>query len=292
MTLYATLAETKQQMEAQSSTDDAKLVSLIRQVSRRIDRMFMPHRAAPVFAPFIETRSQFQLDSSSVDSRLGTFYLGQPILALSGVGINNQTLTVGTTVQLYQGDVSPYLSLQLLNRCCNGWYQYARCSGCENLPFVSVTGTWGYSVGYANAWVDTLQVIENVGGINASVTSITVTDPEAANAWGDAPCLSIGNLLQIDSEWLEVTAVNATTNVIAVRRGVNGSTAAIHAEDTPIYTFAVDEQVKRATLRQAAFQYAKFGAYDNKVVSGIGAVDFAPDVLYEFSSLLTLFANW
>jgi len=291
MTLYCTLDECKQQMEAQDSTDDAKLITQIRQVSRRIDRMFMPNRRAPLFAPYIETRNQFQFAGSAIDSYAGTFYLGQPLLAVTGVGIGSEVLTVGTTVQLYQGDTSPYLSLQLLNRCCGGWYQYVRCAGCEALPFLSVTGTWGYNVDWTNAWINTLQTILNVGGINASATSITVTDPEAANDLGEAPCLSIGNLLQIESEWLEVTAVNTTTNVITVRRGVNGSTAAAHAQGTAIYTYAVDEQIKRATIRQAAFQYARFGVYDSAKTTGGANAEFAPDVLYEFNALLTLFAN-
>ena len=291
MTLYATLDYTKQNMLAQESTDDANLITQIREVSQRIDRMFMPKRRAPVFAPYIETRNNYRLTSDRVDSWEGTFRFGEPLLALSGVTAGTTTLTVGTTVQLYQGDLSPYLNLQLLNRCCGGWYQYIRCSGCETLPFVSITGTWGYNVDYPSSWVNTLQSIQNVAGIDADDTSITVLDPEAANANGYAPCLSVGNLLQIDSEWLEVTAVNTSTNAITVRRGVNGSTAAAHNNGTAIYTFAVEETVKRATARQAAFQLAKFGAYDNQAVSGIGSVDFAPDVLFEFSSLLSLFAN-
>jgi len=198
MTMYCTLDECKSQMEAQNSTDDAKLVTQIRQVSRRIDTMFAPDSDAPFFAPYIETRDAFMLDSSQINSRLGTYDLKAPILSLSAVTVGTTTLTVPTTVKLFQGDRIRYHTLQLVNRCCNGWYQYGACSGCEALPFVSVTGTWGYNQRWSNAWVNTLQTILNVGGIDADDTSITVTDPEAANAQGEAPCLSIGNLLQID----------------------------------------------------------------------------------------------
>lgn len=292
MTLYATLAYTKQMMEAQDSTGDAELLRLIRQVSRRIDRLFAPTRRAPFFAPFIETRNNLMLQPDQINSHLGTYDLRMPILALTAVSVGTQALTVGSIVQLFQGDAFKYRNLQLIDRCCNGWYQYVRCAGCVEIPFVSVTGTWGYNIDWPNAWVDTLQTITNVGGMNSSVTSFTVTDLSDPDDQGNAPCISAGNLLQIESEWLEVTATDTATNTVTVKRGVNGSTAAAHAQSTVIYTYLVDEAVQRATARQAAFQYAKLGAYDNKAVSGIGTVDFAPDVLYEFSTLLSLFSNW
>ena len=292
MTVYATLAETKAQMDAQSSTDDAKLFTLLQQVSSRIDRMFLPRRRGPVFAPVIQTRGNFRLDGSRVNSGLGTFYIGEPLLSLNGVSVNSQTVTVGSGVQVYQGDESPYLNLQLLNRCCGGWFQYAQCAGCAEIPFVSIAGVWGYNVDYPNAWVNTLQSIQNMGGINASATSITVTDPEAANEPGNAPAFSPGSLLQIESEWLDVTAVDATLNTITVRRGGNGSTAAAHANGVAIYTYQVDPAINRATYRQAAFEYARIGVYDAAKSTGGASAEFAPDVLYEFGALLTLFANW
>jgi hypothetical protein len=290
MTLYATLDYTKQEMEAYNSTDNQKLLNKIRQVSRRIDRMFMPRRRAPVFAPYIETRNTFLMTSDKIDSYLGTFYLGEPLLALTGVGINAETLTVPTTVQLYQGDVSPYLSLQLVNRCCRGWYQYSACSGCDSLPFVSITGTWGYNVDWSNAWIDTLQDVP-VGGITSSATSFAVTDVDGANDQGYSPAFSVGNLLQIDTEWLEVTGVNTSTNTLTVKRGVNGSTAAAHTAGTAIYTYDVDINIQRAVARQAALEYARQGSYDSAKNTGGASAEFTNDVLAEFSALLSLFAN-
>lgn len=291
MTLYATLAEAKAQMEAHNSTDDVKLLGYIRQVSNRIDRTFMPKRPAPVFAPYIETRSNFRLEGERVNSWDGTFYFGEPLLALTAVTVGTQTPVVGTDVQLYQGEVAPYMTLQLINRCCNSWHRYTECAGCSAIPFVTIAGTWGYHVDWGNAWLDTLQTITNIGGINASAISFTVTDVDAANANGITPAFSMGNLIKIDSEYLEVTGTNTTTNTVTVRRGVNGSTAAAHAQSTAAYAFQVEEQIKRATIRQAGFQYAKQGAYDGKNTGGASA-EFTNDALAEFESLLTLFANF
>jgi hypothetical protein len=288
MTLYATLDETKAQMDAYNSTDDAKLLSLLRQVSSRIDAMFT-RRRAPVFAPYIETRSNFRLEGSRVNSYDGTFYFGEPLLALTAITVGTQTPVVGTDVQLYQGETAPYMTLQLIDRCCNGWYRYVDCSGCAAIPFVTIAGTWGYHVDWANAWIDTLQDVP-LGGITDSATSFAVTNVAAANENGYAPCLSEGNLLQIESEWLEVVSISS--NTLTVKRGVNGSTAAAHAAGVAIYTYAVDEAIKRATYRQAAFQYARIGAYDGTKNTGGASAEFAPDVLAEFGALLSLFANW
>jgi hypothetical protein len=291
MTLYATLAECKAQMEAYSSTDDTKLLGYIRQVSNRIDRTFMPKRRAPVFAPYIETRSNFRLLGERVNSWDGTFYFGEPLLALTAVSVGTQTPAVGTDVQLYQGEVAPYMTLQLIDRCCNSWYRYVECSGCAAIPFITITGTWGYNIDWGNAWLDTLQTITNVGGINASATSFTVTDPEAANASGITPAFSPGALIQIDSEWLEVTGVNGTTNTVTVKRGVNGSTAAAHAQGTAVYAFQVEEPIKRAVAKQAGYEYAGQGAYPVKNTGGTSA-EFNSDVVMEFETLTTLFANF
>ncbi len=291
MTLYCTVDECKQNMGAESSADDAMLLPLIRQVSRRIDRMFLPKRRAPVFAPYIETRANYLLDSSRIDSRLGTFYIGEPILALNGVSINSQAITVGSGVQLYQGGESPYLTLQLLDRCCGGWYQYARCTGCVSLPFVSIAGVWGYNVDYPASWIDTLQDVP-VGDLTSGATSFTVTDVDGANDLGYSPAFSIGNLLQIDTEWLEVTGVDSVTNTLTVRRGVNGSTAAAHTAGTAIYTYAVDPAINRATYKQVGKEYATVGVYDSQKTTGGASAGFTNDVLEEFSALLTLFANW
>lgn len=291
MTLYATLAEAKAQMEAYNAIDDVKLLGYIRQVSQRIDRTFLPKRRAPVFAPYIETRTNFRLEGTRVNSWDGTFYFGEPLLALTAVTVGTQTPVVGTDVQLYAGEVAPYMTLQLIDRCCNGWYRYVECVGCSAIPFVTIAGTWGYNIDWSNAWLDTLQTITNVGGITSSQTSFTVTDVDAANANGITPAFSTGNLLQIETEWLEVTGTNTTTNTVTVKRGVNGSTAAAHAAGTAVYAFQVEECIKRATIRQAGLQYAKQGAYDGKNTGGASA-EFTDDTLSEYNSLLTLFANF
>lgn len=289
-TLYASLDETKSYMSADSSIDDVTLLGLIRQVSNRIDKMFMPKRRAPVFAPYIETRNNYRLTGGRVNSYDGTYYFGEPLLALSGVSVGTEVLTPGTNVAVWQGDLSPYMTLGLSDSCCGSWYRYVNCSGCNGSPFVTIAGTWGYHTDYANAWIDTLQVIP-VANLTASAISFVVSNVDAPNSLGLTPAISAGNLIQVDTEWMEVVSTDTTSNVVTVRRGVNGSTAAAHTAGAIIYSFQVEEQIKRATYRQAAGEYAKIGAYDETSVQDLSTVTFFADVLAEFSALLTLFAN-
>lgn len=291
MTCYATVAEAKSYMTAEATTDDALLLGIIRQISNRIDRQFYK-RPAPLFAPVIETRNQYRLTPYRINSWEGTYRFGEPLLALSSVIAGTTTLTVGTDVELWQGDVSPYMTLALIrDDCCGSWYRYAECTGCNaRNTFITIGGTWGYHTDYSNAWIDTLQDVP-VGGITNSATSFTVSDVDGTNSLGLTPAMSAGNLLQIDSEWLEVTATNTSTNTVTVRRGVNGSTAAAHSAGTVIYSYVVEPCIMRAVARQAGLQYAKNGAYDNQTVQDLTAVTFAADVLAEYSALLSLFAN-
>lgn len=87
---------------------------------------------------------------------------------------------------------------------------------------VQVVGLWGYS----NETEDTLQQVKDAAGINASVTTITVTS---------VADIDPGDTLVIESEQVNVLTLGAAGTTITVTRGINGTTAAAHAKDTPIY---------------------------------------------------------
>lgn len=121
---------------------------------------------------------------------------------------------------------------------------------------ISVTAAWGYHDDWGNAWINSLDEVEDAGGINASVTTITVTNVDGANIDTDSPRFSAGMLIKIESEWCEVTAAtNSTTDTLTVKRGARGSTAAIHAKDTPIYTFSPARNVVGAIMAYAHWRY-------------------------------------
>jgi hypothetical protein len=121
---------------------------------------------------------------------------------------------------------------------------------------ISVTAAWGYHDDWGNAWVNSLDEVEDASGINASVTTITVTNVDGANIDTDSPRFSAGMLIKIESEWLEVTAAtNSTTDTLTVKRGARGSTAAIHAKDTPIYVFSPARNIVSAIMMYCHWRY-------------------------------------
>jgi hypothetical protein len=57
-----------------------------------------------------------------------------------------------------------------------------------------------------------------------------------------------GNLIRIDNELIWVTDVNATTNVVTIMRGKQGSIAVAHTAGTRIYRYQVQEEIQEVVL--------------------------------------------
>lgn len=121
---------------------------------------------------------------------------------------------------------------------------------------ISIKAAWCCHDDWGNAWVDSLDEVEDAAGINASVTTITVTNVDGANVNTETPRFSAGMLIKIESEWLEVTAAtNAVTDTLTVKRGSLGSTAAAHAKDKPIYVFQPHKGVVGAIMAYVHWRY-------------------------------------
>ena len=92
---------------------------------------------------------------------------------------------------------------------------------------VEITGVFGYGDGWsATPYTDSGDSVQDSGGINASATSITVSN--GAN-------FSAGQTIRIDSEQIYILAVS--DNALTVKRGVNGTTAASHDQGASIYIY-------------------------------------------------------
>lgn len=273
MTLYATLADAKAEMQASTTLDDAKLLNNLRVVSRRIDRLFQSRR--PYFAPWIESR-EIRLLPNRVNSWERTFKLDKPLLALTGVTVGTEALTLSTQVKAWLPLDTPIRKLILVDGG-DTWYSYSDDN--EDPLRVIVAGTWGYNRDWANAWLSVTTLGAAIS--SASATSITVTDVDGTDAYGRSPWISAGALLKIDDEYLEVTATNTSTNAATVRRGVNGSTAATHTNGTAVAVYQVEEDIRQVVARQAGAMYARRGAFVQTEITGIGVNTYPPDLLSE-----------
>lgn len=264
-----------------TEANKADLLRYIRMVSRRIDSDFAARR--PLFTPYIEAR-KFMVASDRINSVVNTFRLNGSLLALSAVTAGLTALTVGTTVTAYPDpDAPPFNELAL--DTCTSWYAYVTSAA----RFVTVTGVWGIQRDYANAW---LAVDALAAGITSSATTLTVANADGANPYGFTPRLSAGHVLRIDSEYLIVTSVNETTNTLTVQRGTLGSTAASHDSGANVEVWQVESPINHVVARQAAFVWARQGAYSTVEVQGMSEIRYPPDLLAELRAVESDYANY
>lgn len=111
---------------------------------------------------------------------------------------------------------------------------------------IAVEGIWGYHADYGNAWIDTLDTVQD-DPLSAGATTLTVTDANELDELARTR-FAVGQLLKIEDEFLRVQVVNTSTNKLTVQRGVNGTTAAGHVQSTPIYRWQLMPDIEEACI--------------------------------------------
>lgn len=274
MSFYCTLADARAIINAVDTTADSLLLSLVQAASARIDLLMAS--ATPYFQPYIEAR-EYEIRYDNVDSGRGLFILpsGETLLSIDTISLATTTLS---NVAAYPSTRVPIKMIRRTDGC--GWYE----NGTDDPLTVVVTGVWGYHSAYARAWsaVDTLAAAI----VSASATTLTVADVDGADEYGFTPRLSAGNLIKIDTELLEVTATNTSSNVVTVRRGANGTTAATHLIAAPVSVWRTEDGIRRVTARQAGMLYARRGAYEQQTITDVGVVTYPADLLAELRGVL------
>lgn len=277
--LLCTLAEARRQHKvADADTgDDVILLDNIRAVTARANKLMLGKSSRwDYFGPTIEAR-QIPLSAYLINSNANTLRLDRPLLSLTAVVAYLTTVT--SVAEVYpQGD-GPYRHIRITSSGLR-WWDYASDT---DPSYATITGVWGYHSDYDNAW---LAADALAGDINASVTSLTVADVDGADLYGLTPRISVGHLLKIDSEFMEVSATNTASNVVTVRRGANGSTAAAHSSGATVYTWQVEGPVRDVAARMAGFKYARRGAYEASQLDGIGQINYPQDLLREFAAVI------
>jgi hypothetical protein len=278
MTNYCTLDDTQRQLKSQQTAtaplEDVR--TAIRVVSSRIDEVMGSFRK-PFFAPRLEQR-QYRINANRINTGDGVFWLREHILAFTEVLWGTSDIT--SKVELYTDGNEVRTGLRLTNEG-ESWYSS------ESPPvFVKVTGTWGYHPDWANAW-DSVDTIQDAAGITASATTVTVVDADGEDLNNLTPRFSPGNLIAIGSEYMDVTKVAA--NVLTIRRGRNGTTAAAHANGAAISTFQVDDRIRRIASRQSGLFVARRGGWQVETLDGVGAITYPQDLMPELRNALAEF---
>ena len=125
-------------------------------------------------------------------------------------------------------------------------------------------------------------------GINATVTTITVTDADGVNYLNDTPRFDIGQMIKIGTEYMAIVAVNTSTQALTVIRGIRGSTAAIHANSAAISVFIPEPDITRATTLIAFFDYARRGEKTRATFDGVTVIS-GMEVPTEVAEILSRF---
>lgn len=161
-------------------------------------------------------------------------------------------------------DEAPYGYLRLTGSSAFTWYT-------SPLQAITVSGIWGWHDRPISMWRLSGDSVQN-NPLTSGATTLTVTDADGVDDDSRFPRFQVGHLLRIENEYLSVTAVNTVTNVLTVQRAANGTTAASHALNTPIYTYQPPAELNALALRWASWLYKEA---DNV------AFAVTPDVLIE-----------
>lgn len=278
---YCTLDYCKQFMESQIATGstlgvaDKQILDSIRVVSKRVDRAFQNNR--PQFAPYYEKRKTL-LTASKVNSFDNTLLFdGGSLLELDAVDVNGTSLTVNSNVNAYPDPSVPPFREVFLNDASLSWYGFCL-SNFRQQQYVNITGYWGFHTDYLNAF-------QTNDALTAAITTttqstFTVTSVVGADIYGMTPRISAGDLVKIDTELMFATYTDGATTV-HVLRGYNGTTAATHLINAPVYTYQVEEPVKAAVAKQAGMRVARIGGYNSVVVQGMSEIRYPADWLTE-----------
>ena len=159
----------------------------------------------------------------------------------------------------------------------------------------SVTGIWGYHEDWDNAWQDSQDTVQNSTQIAAAGTSLTVTDADGVNLLGVTPRFKVDTILKIEDEYLYVTAKNTSTNVLTVLRGVNGTTAAAHANATTIYTYHMQDEINHWVTRLAAWLYRQkdnSADMDRAIVTDYGGMLLPGKLPSDVADAAILYRRW
>jgi len=247
--IYSNLTAVKDYLAHASpdSSDDAILLTFIRNASRAIDKY-----TRRKFYPRVETRFYN-------NDNIKTILLDEDLLALQTLKTQSGACTVGSPVMWMQtGEVHnfPPFNRIVISDSQGSVLSY---SGTPQRS-QEVTGTWGYHEDYNNAWLDTgtsLAVNYTASAPSMNLAGAGSAGTGASDAWGNAPRMSVGDLLKIGDQMFHITGAGSAATIVNVLPYANGTTAVSHASGASIAKFVYEPDIEFATRRLAAWSYAQ-----------------------------------
>lgn len=278
---YATLYQLRRYpgFTTTQTSDDDLLTFLLDKSSRAIDDYFDNQFT---FDPVYETR-YFDVP------RTNCLSVGKSLLGLSAIANGDGESVDPSFVSLLPNNFYPKTMICLKPVAGINWI------GDQNnlqIGVIGLTGLWGFHNRYPSAFVNSLDTITTVGGINASVSTFTVTDSDGVAVDLDSPRFQAGHLIKVENEFMLISDVNNSTNTLTVGRGYNGTTAAIHAQGTTIGIYRPMANIVMAAIRLTIWRYRQkdVNSFDRTTIlnTGISIIPSAlpPDVIQLLSRIV------
>lgn len=284
---YVTLHQVKTYLDILSSTqDDERLLEFIDWSSLLIDAYKQRW-----FEPRMETR-KFDLPGARRGFTFGVYDpFFAPAFMPAALRLDAELLEC---TELLNGDASEILAGEYVLEPANEYpktrirlrsaagvaWQPDEDNNIEQVIWVS--GVWGNHNRYGQAWVDSLDTVQD-DPLAEDATTLTVADWDGAAAALKAPRFQAGQLLRIWEELLLVlsaatlpgeTEEDPSVDQLEVVRGTNGSLAAEHAQGTKIEIWRPMGTIVQACLRLVKWRYGQKDVddFDKSYAVGTGIV--------------------
>lgn len=225
-------------LDASDTTEDERLIDALEAASASIER---------------RTRRRFQARLASISHDVNLRDVSE--LLLKDDLLELQSLTNGDGSSIDLSDVIQIADAVL--KLTNGEvFTYDE----TPVSAVTVTGLWGYHPDWSIAWEDSGDSVQDAS-LTASATTITVTDADA----GASPRFQVGQLIRLEDEYLHITAIDTATNILTVKRAVNGTIATSHVNATTIDIYQMPADVAQLTIRWALWLYREPDSFSFKL---------------------------
>lgn len=227
-----------------TSTDDGSDDLLIQQMISAASTMVHEY-CRRSFVPYRQLRV-FDADGDDLDARV--LELDEDLLEVITITNGDGTVIASDAYILLEPNTTPYNAIALQPSSGLRWAYTTDWRGA-----IQVDGIWGDHDAYADAWLDTLDAVQD-DPLTAGATTIAVMDAGGVDSYGSLR-FEVLQYLKLDDEVVQVVAIDLETDTLTVRRAVLGTTAAEHAAATPLRSYQPMEDVRMACTSLATWLY-------------------------------------
>lgn len=233
---YVSLAEFKAYITPQGqalnadAADDAMIESIIERASRRLDDLTLR-----TFYPHVESHN-FDVPEDEC------LWFSDDLLEVITLTNGDATTIAAADYVFKPANESPKYCLLIRD---TSTVLFTTNSSNSGQQVIALNAIWGYHNNYSKrGWIAGSQLDEG-SNITAAVTNFTVDSGTP---------FKTNQLVRVDNEILLVNYVSSN-EIYVTERGYNGSTAAVHLDNAPVYYWQPMQDIVQLTLEIARMMY-------------------------------------